>query len=153
MPWWKGPEGERGKQGEQGVSGVYVGSGDMPDGYNVQIDPDGKTIDLTKYLEKQEFEAETVNFATKQYVDEEIATFDFIKVVDVLPEAGLPNRIYLVPNIYAEEQNLFDEYIWVNKGAADASEWAWEFVASKTVEVDLTNYYKKAEIDALISSS
>ena len=25
----------------QGVSGVYVGSGDMPDGYNVQIDPDG----------------------------------------------------------------------------------------------------------------
>ena len=32
--------------GPQGVSGVYVGSGDMPDGYNVQIDPNG-TPDLT----------------------------------------------------------------------------------------------------------
>lgn len=31
----------RGETGLQGVSGVYVGSGDMPDGYNVQIDPDG----------------------------------------------------------------------------------------------------------------
>lgn len=27
--------------GPQGVSGVYVGEGDMPDGYNVQIDPNG----------------------------------------------------------------------------------------------------------------
>ena len=34
-----------GPQGLQGVSGVYVGSGDMPEGYNVQIDPDG-TPDL-----------------------------------------------------------------------------------------------------------
>ena len=31
--------------GPKGVSGVYVGSGDMPDGYNVQIDPNG-TPDL-----------------------------------------------------------------------------------------------------------
>ena len=45
-----GPEGPQGKQGvpgpegpegKQGVSGVYVGGGEMPEGYNVQIDPDG----------------------------------------------------------------------------------------------------------------
>lgn len=42
-----GPKGDPGKKGDtgatgpQGVSGVYVGSGDMPEGYNVQIDPDG----------------------------------------------------------------------------------------------------------------
>ena len=38
----KGDTGERGPeglQGPQGISGVYVGSGEMPDGYNVQIDP------------------------------------------------------------------------------------------------------------------
>lgn len=29
----------------QGVSGVYVGSGDMPEGYNVQVDPEGSEID------------------------------------------------------------------------------------------------------------
>jgi hypothetical protein len=37
-----GPTGATGPQGPQGVSGVYVGSGDMPEGYNVQIDPDGE---------------------------------------------------------------------------------------------------------------
>lgn len=31
----------KGPAGPQGVSGVYVGEGDMPDGYNVQIDPSG----------------------------------------------------------------------------------------------------------------
>lgn len=31
----------KGDKGDPGVSGVYVGSGDMPEGYNVQIDPDG----------------------------------------------------------------------------------------------------------------
>ena len=28
------------------LSGVYVGSGDMPDGYNVQIDPNGSATDI-----------------------------------------------------------------------------------------------------------
>ena len=32
--------------GKDGVSGVYVGSGDMPDGYNVQIDPNGSATDI-----------------------------------------------------------------------------------------------------------
>lgn len=31
-------------KGEQGNSGVYVGSGDMPDDCNVQIDPNGKVL-------------------------------------------------------------------------------------------------------------
>lgn len=31
-------------RGPRGLSGVYVGSGDMPEGYNVQIDPEGETI-------------------------------------------------------------------------------------------------------------
>ena len=31
----------RGEPGPQGVSGVYTGSGEMPDGYNIQIDPAG----------------------------------------------------------------------------------------------------------------
>lgn len=31
----------RGEQGPQGVSGVYVGSGDAPEDYDIQIDPEG----------------------------------------------------------------------------------------------------------------
>lgn len=33
----------KGDKGDQGESGVYVGSGEMPDGYNVQIDPNGES--------------------------------------------------------------------------------------------------------------
>ena len=32
----------KGPKGEDGKSGVYVGSGEMPDGYNIQIDPNGE---------------------------------------------------------------------------------------------------------------
>lgn len=55
----KGTQGERGEQGIQGIpgergsSGVYVGSGDMPEDCNIQIDPSGSTED----------------YATHQYVD------------------------------------------------------------------------------------
>lgn len=33
---------KNGSRGARGVSGVYVGSGEMPEGYNVQIDPSGE---------------------------------------------------------------------------------------------------------------
>ena len=83
--------------------------------------------------------------ATKGYVDSELATFDFIKVVNVLPESGLPNKIYLVPRAEAGENNLFDEYIWVND--------SWEFITTKTVEVDLTDYATKDEVTSEIGNS
>ena len=43
----------KGDKGDKGDSGVYVGSGDMPEGYNVQIDPDGEAIDLYEMLSKK----------------------------------------------------------------------------------------------------
>lgn len=39
-------------KGEQGVSGVYVGSGEMPEGYDVQIDPNGEAFDIEAYIEE-----------------------------------------------------------------------------------------------------
>ncbi|MBQ3557860.1 MAG: collagen-like protein [Oscillospiraceae bacterium] len=46
----KGETGKQGPQGEPGVSGVYVGSGDMPEGYNVQIDPDGDAMTMDELV-------------------------------------------------------------------------------------------------------
>jgi hypothetical protein len=74
----------------------------------------------------------------KDYVDSEIATFDFIKVVDALPEIGLPNRFYLVPKPDPQTQDLFDEYLWTEQSG-------WEWVATKQIEVDLTEYAKKTD--------
>lgn len=45
--WLASLKGEKGEKGDQGFSGVYVGSGDMPTGYNVQIDPYGDSSSLT----------------------------------------------------------------------------------------------------------
>lgn len=43
----KGDKGDTGPQGPQGVSGVYVGSGEMPEGYTVQVDPTGDMLCYT----------------------------------------------------------------------------------------------------------
>lgn len=43
----KGEKGDTGPEGPQGVSGVYVGGGDMPEGYTVQVDPTGDMMCFT----------------------------------------------------------------------------------------------------------
>ncbi len=85
----------------------------------------------------------------KQYTDKEIAEFDFlkeefafIKIVSTLPSEGLSNRIYLVPKAETEENNLFDEYLWAND--------SWEWISTKTVDVDLTDFYSIKEVDKLL---
>ena len=75
--------------------------------------------------------------ATKDYVEQEIATFDFIKIVEALPEQGLPNRTYFVPKTDQQTNDLYDEYMWVNN--------KWEFVGTRQIEVDLTNYVKNTD--------
>ena len=70
-------------------------------------------------------------------------------IVDVLPESGEENTIYLVPSASSKDGNVKDEYMWINS--------AWEKIGSS--EVDLTGYLKEsdltvittAEIDALFA--
>lgn len=57
-----GLAGKDGEQGPPGVSGVYVGSGDMPEGYNVQVDPNGEVLEIPpapKLMTAEEFDAVT----------------------------------------------------------------------------------------------
>lgn len=46
----KGGKGDKGDKGDTGNPGVYIGSGDMPDGYSVQIDPSGKALFLDDFI-------------------------------------------------------------------------------------------------------
>lgn len=79
------------------------------------------------------------NFATQDYVDEEIANFDFIKIVKELPETGLVNRTYFVPKEDPNINDLYDEYMWVDN--------KWELITTKQIEVDLTEYVKHTDIN------
>lgn len=47
-----GLAGKDGEQGPAGVSGVYVGSGDMPEGYNVQVDLEGNGVSLEDMIDE-----------------------------------------------------------------------------------------------------
>ena len=83
----------------------------------------------------------------EDYVDEEIAKFDFVKVVDKLPAQGLPNREYFLRKETATDSNdLFDEYAWINRGTEEAPDWGWEFKGTKKLEVDLDDYVKNTDI-------
>lgn len=85
---------------------------------------------------------EDAHIANKKYVDEELARFDFIKVVDELPDIGLINKIYFVPSQNPQTQDLFEEYIWVNGD--------WEYVSTKRIEIDLTPYAKSSDVNVLV---
>lgn len=67
-----------------------------------------------------------------------------ITVVTGLPQTGYPDRIYLVPNESSRTNDIYDEYIWLVEQSK------WEFLGNKHVDVDLTDYYTKEEVDALI---
>ena len=62
-----------------------------------------------------------------------------IEVVSALPQSGTENTIYFVPKS-ASANDSYDEFMWINSG--------WEHIGS--TDVDLSNYYTKAEIDEMI---
>ena len=70
------------------------------------------------------------------------------EVVDILPESGKQNVIYLVMKDTISEQNdVYNEYIWITDEDDTAH---WEYIGSTAV--DLSNYYTKSEITALLNN-
>lgn len=65
-----------------------------------------------------------------------------MQVVDILPETGETDTIYLVKKDKPGEQNLYDEYVYANG--------AWEHIGDTSV--DLTDYYTKEESDEKLSA-
>ena len=102
---------------------------------------DGDTVtgsiltNLTNFTNNNEF-------VSKKYVDDLVSgviSLD-IRVVTALPTTDISSTtIYLVPKA-ASANNIYDEYIYVNN--------SWELIGS--TEVDLSDYYTKAEIDATL---
>lgn len=125
---------------ESGSEFVFLG-GDSTDGIDIELVVDNEISEVSKNPVQNKAVAAAINAAKnelKAYTDSEIATFDFIKIVDSLGDSGLPNRLYLVPKNDAEGNDLFDEYIWVNE--------KWEFITTKQIEIDLTPYVRHDEV-------
>jgi hypothetical protein len=85
--------------------------------------------------------------ATEQWVTDAIADAGGkVLVVTELPAKGNPNTIYMVPNESSRANDVYDEYIWM----VTTEKTGWEFLGNKHVEVDLTGYYNKTQVDKAI---
>lgn len=88
--------------------------------------------------------------ATEQWVTDAIADAGGkVLVVTELPAKGNPNTIYMVPNKSSRANDVYDEYIWM----VTTKKTGWEFLGNKHVEVDLTGYYNKTQVDKAIKDS
>lgn len=88
--------------------------------------------------------------ATEQWVTDAIADVGGkVLVVTELPAKGNPNTIYMVPNESSRANDVYDEYIWM----VTTEKTGWEFLGNKHVEVDLTGYYNKTQVDKAIEDS
>ena len=136
-----GPQGPQGEQGEQGIQGIQGPQGEQGvQGIQGPPGKDGHTP--TKGVDY--WTDEDVKGIT-DYIDKEISEFDFVKVVDALPDVGLVNREYFVRKSNPDTNDLFDEYAWINRGTEEEPNFGWEFKGTKKIEIDLSAYQKRAE--------
>lgn len=106
----------------------------------------GDYSDLTNTPNLDEYATLTTlntSYYNRNQVNELISSIENVsfEIVDVLPEVGYSNIIYLIPQEIGEN-NLYDEYIWLNDGKI--------FEKIGSTQVDLNNYYNKSEIDGMI---
>ena len=113
-------------------AGDYALRSDIPDVSNFIT----KTVaDLVNYYNKNE----TYTQAEIKALIEAVKTID-MEIVPAKPEEPKSNVIYLIPN-GKTGNNIYDEYVYVND--------KWELIGS--TDIDLSNYYNKAEIDSKIN--
>ena len=64
------------------------------------------------------------------------------EIVRELPEVGATNVLYFIPIDDAEDDNLFEEWVWLNKGTEEEPNFGWERIGSKKVTIDHSEYVK-----------
>ena len=140
IPLIKGDKGDTGKDGYTPIKGI-----DYFDGQNGINGEDGKDgtdgqDGYTPIKGKDYFTEEEIQEIKSNILDQ-VNQFSIL-VVSKLPTENIDDHtIYFVPKTKAEQDDVYDEYIYINNG--------WEHIG--TTEVDLSSYYKKDEIDKKLS--
>lgn len=154
----------------EGIYGVGEVEGEIGT-FNNSLTKGGKEVATEEYVDNKDADKldkiwtdltnQTTSFLTDEFVlnrgnsvykttlatmlSNVVATEIFV-VVQELPEIGQINKIYLVISQDSETQNIYDEFIWAFN--EDTEEYGWERIGSASV--DLSNYYTKSEITALL---
>lgn len=81
--------------------------------------------------------------------DKNLTINSLVNPFELLVVSQLPTRdisssaIYFVPSSTSEDRNIFDEWVYVNKGTEELPEFVWEHLGSTAI--DLTDYVKKTD--------
>ena len=102
----QGPQGIQGVTGPQGVSGVYVGSGEMPEGYNVQIDPESETLTLEELIMAIAAQVNRISYVTLPASDWQGAASPYYQNVDI---SGTTANSKITLNPTVEQLNIFHD--------------------------------------------
>lgn len=133
--------------------GIYKFGGFDVVGYHITSTDNGYQITIV-----DEASGGDVQSVTKQLPDEarvnalitaglgSISGVNF-QVVQTLPTTGVNGVFYLIANPTATGSNIYDEYVWVNKGTPETPDYAFERLG--TMDVDLTDYTKTTDFVAL----
>ena len=99
-----------------------------------------------KFIDEDELEAK--NYVNQTELQDAIAHIEHFhrEIVEALPVTGMYNVLYMVRKGGTGE-DIYNEYIWVG---LSNSENGYEFLG--TTATDLTDYYKKSQVDAALAT-
>ena len=99
-----------------------------------------------KFINEDELEAK--NYVNQTELQDAIAHIEHFhrEIVEALPVTGMDNVLYMVRKGGTGE-DIYNEYIWVG---LSNSENGYEFLG--TTATDLTDYYKKSQVDAALAT-
>lgn len=127
----------------------------------IDLDPYAKKTDVTESLKSYITQAEKGirggvapldrdNMIPLQYLGHLDMTV--FTVVESLPTNDIENKVYLVKSSLTSDKNNYTEYIYTGdrNGVYDATK--WEKLGEVAAKTDLSEYYKKTEIDAKVTN-
>ena len=99
-----------------------------------------------KFIDEDELEAK--NYVNQTELQDAIAHIEHFhrEIVEALPVTGMDNVLYMVRK-GGTGGDIYNEYIWVG---LSNSENGYEFLG--TTATDLTDYYKKSQVDAALAT-
>ncbi|MDA3056423.1 hypothetical protein [Campylobacter sp. CN_NA1] len=115
--------------------------------WRVVVDNSTTKLELLQNIDEK---LETTKAELRAYISEVMANLNKAAIVDTLPDTGEIGMLYLVAN-GGSDDNLYDEYIYINKGSEAEPNFVFEKLGSRQVEVNLDGHYDKNEIDEMLS--
>ena len=119
----------------------YLTVSQLYDVVNNNITPTEVDTKISTALQNYYTKTDTYSKTEVNNLISTISTGGF-QVVSELPASGESNIIYLVSKSQTSEDNIYNEYIWVNND--------WELIG--TTQIDLTNYVTNDSLSSTLSN-